>query len=44
MYRCGLEDGIILRLRDTGKDVEDWIHLSNKKRVVVNILIKLWVP
>jgi hypothetical protein len=41
MYRCGLEDGIILRLIDTRKDVE-WIHLRDKNRVV-NTLVNSWV-
>jgi len=44
MNRCGLKDGTVLCLRDTWKDVVDWIHLRGKKRVVVNILINLWIP
>jgi len=43
MNRCVLEDGTVLSLRDTRKDIVDWIHLRDKKRAVVNILINLWV-
>ena len=41
MNRRGLEDGTVLHLRDIRKDVVEWIHLRDKKRVLVNILINL---
>jgi hypothetical protein len=44
MNRCGLENGTVLHLRDARKDVVEWIHLRDKKRVVVNVLINLWAP
>jgi hypothetical protein len=43
MYRCGSEDGTVLLLRDTRKDVVNWIYLREKKWVVVTVLIDIWV-
>jgi hypothetical protein len=44
MYRCGSEDGTVLLLRDTRKEVVEWIYLWDKKWVVATLLINIWVP